>query len=225
MSFDLGRVDVRKRNPLPHWDVEHGIHFVTFNLFDAVPLPMRERIRQEADAQRSLIRAARGQLTQAEAQAIDQWVHARIGDSLDESQGTCFMREPRIAHLVASAITFFDEERYRLLSWTVMPNHAHVVLTVSDRLDRVIHSWKSYTAKTANRVLGRTGPFWQDDYYDRVARDERELACTIDYVLENPMKAGLKDWPWVRAYPERLAEFVPPGKMPGGSRAGRPPHA
>jgi REP element-mobilizing transposase RayT len=220
MKFDVGEVVVRKRNRLPHWDVQHGILFVTFNLFDAVPQHVRARIREEADAQRSMILKMRGNLTIGEKLTIARWVEAEISNALDGSHGRCFMRDERIAAIVAETITHFDESRYRLLAWCVMPNHVHVVFTPHERLDKVMHSWKSYTAKQANAALGRTGAFWQDDYYDRVVRDSRELAETVEYVMANPVKAGLRDWPFVGAYPER----VPPGGAPGGGRAGRPLH-
>ena len=225
MKFDLGTVNVRKANRLPHWDVQHGIYFVTFGLFDAVPRPRLARLREEAAAQAARIEYLRGELTIAEKRAIDVWVHAQSGLVMDESLGSCFLRDPRIAAVVADTITKFDVERYRLLAWSLMPNHVHVVFNLNEgwRLDRAVHSWKSFTAKAGNHILGRKGVFWQDGYYDRTIRDSRELAATVDYVLDNPVKAGLRDWLWVRAYPERLAEFVPPGEAPGGGRAGRSP--
>ena len=81
-----------------------------------------------------------------------------------------------------------------------MPNHAHVImrLFVGSDLAKVLHSWKSYTSNVANSILGRTGTFWFREYYDRCIRDERELLRTVRYVLENPAKAGLRDWPYVK---------------------------
>ena len=80
-----------------------------------------------------------------------------------------------------------------------MPNHVHVVIrTKSDEtLDGICGSWKSYTAHEANRILGREGRFWEREYFDRLIRDERDLEDTVSYVLNNPSKAGLTDWPWV----------------------------
>jgi hypothetical protein len=39
--------------------------------------------------------------------------------------------------------------------------------------------------------LGRVGPFWQDESYDRVIRNNEEYIRTVNYVLENPVKAKL----------------------------------
>jgi REP element-mobilizing transposase RayT len=114
------------------------------------------------------------------------------------------MKDPRVAELVANALTHFDESRYLLFAWTVMPNHVHVVLNVYERIDRILFSWKSFTAKQANRLLGRDGEFWQEDYWDRTIRNATEFERKVLYVLENPLKAGLSHWPWVRVYYDRL---------------------
>ena len=82
-----------------------------------------------------------------------------------------------------------------------MPNHVHVVVRPLDpwRLGGIIHSWKSFTATRANRLLHRSGPFWQREYFDRIIRDEEDLSATVKYVVENPAKAKLKDWNWTSA--------------------------
>jgi len=208
MKYELGRVEVHKRKRLPHWNAQHGVYNVRFSLFDALPLAVRAKIRHDADAQLAHIRAMRGDVTIAERQAIEAWMHAKTGRALDQSHGLCFMRDARIAQIVVDAIEYFDEERYRLFAWCVMPNHVHVVMDSVLQLDNVIHSWKSYTSKEANKLLRRVGHFWQDDYYDHCIRDAAELRRTVEYVLNNPEKAGLRDWPFVRAYPERLAEMM-----------------
>ena len=80
-----------------------------------------------------------------------------------------------------------------------MPNHVHVVVRLlpGNKLADVVHSWKSFTAKRANELLGRSGSFWQREYYDHLIRDEQELERAMRYVSENPVKAGLRDWKWV----------------------------
>lgn len=80
-----------------------------------------------------------------------------------------------------------------------MPNHVHtIVQPLPDyELPDLLHSWKSFTAKAANRLLGKTGEFWQTEYYDHLIRDEEDYAHGVRYVLENPLRAGLEEWPWV----------------------------
>lgn len=65
----------------------------------------------------------------------------------------------------------------------------------------ILASLKKFTALRSNRVLHRTGAFWQDESYDHVIRNEDELERTVWYVLSNPEKAGFvqswKDWRWL----------------------------
>lgn len=67
-------------------------------------------------------------------------------------------------------------------------------------LDVIMHSLKSWTANQANAALGRGGQFWQHESYDHVVRDDGEFDRIVNYVLNNPVKAGLvkewKEWRW-----------------------------
>ncbi len=70
---------------------------------------------------------------------------------------------------------------------------------------------KSYTAKEANKILGRSGKFWQNESYDRVIRDEKELENKIKYTIYNPVKSGLvsdwKHWPYTYCKPEFIGDL------------------
>ena len=46
----------------------------------------------------------------------------------------------------------------------------------------ILHSWKSYTSNTANRLLGRNGGFWYPDYCDRFIRDEKPFLRAVEYI-------------------------------------------
>ena len=113
--------------------------------------------------------------------------------------GECHLKNPQIAEIVANAIKHFDQKKYRLFSWCVMPNHVHVLFKVlpNFRLDEITHSWKSYTAKEANKILKRTGRFWQVESYDHLVRNEESFQKIKQYIANNPAQAGLKNWLWV----------------------------
>jgi putative transposase len=123
-------------------------------------------------------------------------------EMLDRGLGACWLGQGRIAQIVEQAFFAFDGMRYRLHAWTVMPNHVHVLITVLPDfpLGSIVGSWKWYTARQANKLLGRTGAFWQDDYWDRFIRNDEHFAATVAYIDLNPVKAGLVGapglWPW-----------------------------
>ena len=109
-----------------------------------------------------------------------------------------------MAGFVERALLFFDAQRYRLCAWVIMPNHVHVLFEVwSTPMERVLYSWKHYTAFHGNRFLGRTGRLWQKEYWDRYMRDEQHFQKARRYIESNPVKAGLCDrameWPWSSA--------------------------
>ena len=130
---------------------------------------------------------------------LAEYSPAKIEEYFDRGAGSCSLRDPRIGELMANALRFWDGKRYRLVAWCVMPNHVHVVcrLLPGQELSVVLRSWKSYTARRSNEILGRCGVFWQRQYYDRLIRNGDEFERAVRYVVGNPERAGLKDWKWV----------------------------
>jgi hypothetical protein len=63
-----------------------------------------------------------------------------------------------------------------------------------------MHGMKRQSAWDVNTILGRKGAFWQVESYDHYVRNSDELARIVQYVLNNPVNAGLVDswevWPW-----------------------------
>ena len=112
---------------------------------------------------------------------------------LDRGWGACWLNAEPIARLVEDAFLAFDGERYHLHAWTIMPNHVHVLFTVlpAASLGAVVGSWKRFTGRVANEQLGRTGAFWQTEYWDRFIRNDTHFAATETYIDQNPVKAGL----------------------------------
>jgi REP element-mobilizing transposase RayT len=167
------------RGYLPHFDGGAIPQSVTFRLADSFP-------KVCLDAWRAELR----QLTRAKA---DVEMRRRIEGYLDAGHGACHLRDPRVADLVQNALLYFDGTRYRLHAWVIMPNHVHVLFTPveGESLSAIVHSWKSYTAKEANRLLGRQGQFWEEDYFDRFIRNEEHFAAVAAYIESNPVKAGL----------------------------------
>ena len=159
------------RGHLPHLDVPDLVQHVVFRLADSLPAHLRDEIAAISRSER---------------------VHA-IDTMLDEGRGRRDLAIPEIAELVEGAILRFDGERYSLLAWCVMPNHVHALIETRSgyRLDRIVHSWKSFTAHAASKLLGRIEPFWAPEYFDRYMRDDTHLAATLAYIEDNPVEAGL----------------------------------
>lgn len=98
-----------------------------------------------------------------------------------------------------------------------MPNHVHILITPQVSLSRIMQSLKRFTARESNRTLGMTGhPFWQDESYGRLVRDECEFERIKRYIEMNPVDAGLvtepEKFPWSSAGPilNRLQDAMLP---------------
>ena len=104
---------------------------------------------------------------------------------------------------VVASFRHFDGVRYVLHAYVVMNDHVHVLVrTNADfRLEDVISAWKSFTTNRLQRQFGRSGAVWQDEYFDRVVRDDDEYDQKRDYILNNPQKR----WPEIEAYQWRWA--------------------
>jgi putative DNA methylase len=154
----------------------------------------------------------------------------RIEEALDQGRGACVLARPELAAIVKEALRHFDGSRYRLYAWVIMPNHVHALITpLKDHsLSDILHSWKSHTAKQINKQLGQTGQFWQEEYYDRMIRDETHYAAVVDYIENNPVKAGLcakpADWIFSSAFRgDQDQQRAGQNSYGGGElRAGRP---
>jgi REP element-mobilizing transposase RayT len=194
----FGEVRIRQRGRLPHWEREVGLYFITFHLADSLPQQVLERISERYRILDAAKRAGANLLPDQKA-LVAEYSPKMIEEYFDRGIGACFLRDPRIGELVANALRFWDGKRYRLVAWCVMPNQVHVIFCLfpGQELADVVRSWKNYTARKANRILGRTGAFWQREYYDRLIREEGELDRAVQYVLGNPERAGLVAWKWV----------------------------
>lgn len=193
------------RGYLPHYDKPGLLQSITFRLDDALPTHVLERMKADAEIKN------------------DDQLRQKVEEYLDAGHGECHLRNPLIAQLVENALQHFDGERYRLIAWVIMPNHVHVLIEIYEGhpMDKVVHSWKSFTSKEANKILGRSGQFWAPDYFDRYIRNQEHFNNVVRYIHYNPLKAGLvkraEDWQYSSA---SLGE----GNIPKATRSpGVPP--
>jgi putative DNA methylase len=116
---------------------------------------------------------------------------------LDKGHGSCWLRKAEIALLTENSLLHFDSERYKLLAWVIMPNHVHMLMQLEQSwpLDKIMHSIKSYTANHSNKLLRRSGHFWQREYFDRFIRDEGHFRAAVQYIHYNPVVAKLTEKP------------------------------
>lgn len=177
---------IHSRGYLPHIEGA-DYQFITYRLADSLPQAVLKKMSSEPNNQ-----AKRRMM-------IDEY--------LDRGEGSCVLANADIASMTLSCWRHFHQLRYNLIAYVIMPNHVHVLVQIfkGESLSKIVHSWKSFSSKQAQKILSKPMiPFWQKEYWDRYIRDEQHFAQVIDYIHENPVKAGLVDkteqWPWSSAY-------------------------
>jgi carbamoyl-phosphate synthase large subunit len=137
---------------------------------------------------------------------------------LDQGHGECLLKNADISAIVVDSLRHFDSQRYVLDAFVAMPNHVHVLVqpAAAQSLSDILHAWKSFSAKEINRSLGRTGPVWQEENYDRIVRDVDELTRYRDYIACNPQKAKLRKGEFRMDARDVLQQSDPAGGTPAG---------
>ncbi|MEO6870770.1 MAG: DEAD/DEAH box helicase [Chthoniobacterales bacterium] len=118
---------------------------------------------------------------------------------------------PASRQAVLDCVLHRRERRYELYAACVMPDHVHLLIepgmenTGADGeakffpLTEILHTIKSFTAHTINRLEKTRGPVWVQESFDRLVRSERDLQEKFDYITRNPWDAGIV--PATESYP------------------------
>jgi len=197
------------RRHLPHIQPPGATLFITFRLAGSIPAETLQQLLEEQErTEKRLARIGDPAERARQAHRMRRHMFGKSDKALDSAEcGPFWLRDGRIAALVAESLHHLDNRRYTLEAFCIMPNHVHSVFTPLEKGDgtyysmsSIQHSLKRHTALHANRILERKGDFWQHENYDHVVRDEREFNRIVAYVLNNPVSAGLvstpAEWKW-----------------------------
>jgi putative transposase len=222
----IGFLGWHERGYLPHCDYPGLVQFVTFRLADSMPVSRRsewEHLLKNED---------------------DREKRTRLEEYLDRGVGECHLRDLRIAKIAEDAMLHFQNERYELLAWCVMPNHVHVLVHVWQMpLWKTVRSWKHFVQTQSNRLLAERRPparrdgevnsddpcrrpafQWQREYWDTFMRDEEQERKAVRYIENNPVKAKLsrisEEWPFSCArFRDEFQRVLIPAGTPASSTA------
>lgn len=210
------------RRNMPHIQPSGATFFVTFRLAGSLPKEVVVKLKEEYMLNERLLNKIK--VEKERKKKIDdqrKQYFSKFEEMLDkDTNGSHWLKDERIAKVVVDALHFYDKKEYDLLAYCIMPNHVHLVFIVrhdyilSVRAEAratgtmsttsryivadILRLIKGSTAREANKILHRTGAFWQHESYDHVVRDGKELERVVQYVINNPVKAGFvtnaEDW-------------------------------
>jgi putative transposase len=92
-------------------------------------------------------------------------------------------------------------ERWELHAVCLMGTHFHLIVRAGGRrIPDGMRTLNGAYVRAFNRRHGRRGSLLEARYTVTPIRDEEHLVASVEYVLANPVRAGLveavEDWPW-----------------------------
>ena len=112
------------------------------------------------------------------------------------------------------------EQHVEVLAYCFMPDHLHAIVIAhaeTSKLGRFVRVAKQRSGYAFRQATGRR--LWQESYFDRTVRNVQELPALVEYMIRNPVRAGLVEdpvdypyWGSERYSREQLLEFVMSGR-------------
>ena len=104
-------------------------------------------------------------------------------------------------------------ERIDLHAVVIMPDHVHLLFQpLRDEqgwaypVVDILQCLKGATAHRINKLLGRSGPVWQEESFDHVLRNSESLTEKVEYIRQNPVRRRIvarpEDYRWLWVNPE-----------------------
>jgi REP element-mobilizing transposase RayT len=82
--------------------------------------------------------------------------------------------------------------RFAIVAYVFMPDHLHLIAE-GTRADSDMRRFVKIAKQMSSFYLRGCGysPLWQEGYHDRIVRRTEDLSRYIQYIRDNPLKAGL----------------------------------
>lgn len=180
-----------KTSLLPHWHQDGKLQFVTLHLCDSLPQNVKAGIKRHRDV---WLKNHPKPWSHDDAITYNRLFNKSFESILDSGYGECLLRRAEIADIVDNTLLHFNGSRYLLHAYVIMSNHLHVLYeTLGDyRPETIARSWKQYTTRMTNLLLGRKGTIWSAEIYDRIIRDEIHYNNVIAYIMKNISYGGVR---------------------------------
>ena len=98
-------------------------------------------------------------------------------------------------------LSVVEDYAWEVHTLCLMTNHYHLVVETEQWLLSLgMQRLNGRYAEAFNRKFKRSGHLWGDRFWVRLVEDEEYLVEVCEYVVNNPVRAGLvahaADWPW-----------------------------
>ena len=199
---------------LPHYQPNYATYHIVFRLAGSLPANVVEELKTKKEHSRKRVDKIDEGIKELQSSSNGWSYFEKYEEFINRaSTGPKWLNQLEVANVVKDAIHYRDKNEYDLFAYCIMTNHVHMIIELISSDDnngrdgvstymvtKIVGSLKKHTALVANKILKRSGAFWQHESYDHVIRNGEELEKTIWYILNNPVKAGFvsewNQWQW-----------------------------
>ena len=147
---------------LPHWDQSGKLLYVTARLNDSLPSSKIDYIQDLKTKIESADFILKLDDPEEYIKKLDYW--------LNQGYGKCWLKYDKIQGIAEEALNFYDEKKYDLFDYVIMPNHLHFIIMPYEEMNTIWGAYKRYTTRKINETLNRKGELWQKECFDRHIR-------------------------------------------------------
>jgi len=117
-----------------------------------------------------------------------------------------YLKNPEVAKIIIDGLYLRKKRNeIRLYCFCVMPDHIHVLMSMTEAYNKKLQLWvsafKRYTTRIAQNKFG-IKRLWQKNFNEHVVRREEPLLKVAEYIMDNPVRRGLatkrSDYPFSR---------------------------
>jgi len=194
--------DFTKRR-LPHIYRKGATFFITFRLKDSLSQVNLNELREEYSNKVNKIFHSDPNILEYLLEELKENIFTKFQHQLDcKPYGECILKDPKCAEILYEKILQYNAKYYDLKCFCIMPNHVHILLRTLEpsgdnddknyvNIDKIMMLIKGGSSYLINKKIGKTGPLWTQESYDKIIKDETEYGNVFYYILNNPVKANL----------------------------------
>ena len=170
----MNKVHFHRRN-LPHFYRRNSTYFITYRLKDSIPISKINELRNRNEFNRDF-------KTKEEKYHSYEKYFEEYDKLLDNNRKTRYLSNPKVAEVVRKSLHYYDHGEYKLICYTIMPNHVHLVFHLlentqigmsvlqdkdvtqafkaernseQEKISKIMQSIKGYSSREANKILNR----------------------------------------------------------------------
>lgn len=170
------------RNLLPHKQEKSSITFITWRLAFTVPTEISSHLKEH-----------NGEPDGYYLKYLEKDSELGSMPAPDFS-----LNDPDISKIITGSLLHGNDRFYELHAYCIMSNHVHILIRALNNADgkrfqisKIMQRIKGFTGMEINKLRGTQGQVWDHVYFDRNIRNCDDYCRVVEYILNNPVKAGL----------------------------------